>query len=404
MATFIQMNPAENMGDLTLVLRMRNYPFIFSDEKKHKLKRHVLFWACWWIFFSTLYSFSAFILSVPYFTRLPMSAIESLFYMMPHMFLSYGIIYWVIPRFLLNGRYLVSIITVACLVLVTAAMSSVIGVYLLPHVRQALLGHVYIPPPHSNELDFFVGLLSGLRGSITIGGFAGTIKLMKYWYMKEQRNLELQKQNVEAQLQLLKAQVHPHFLFNTLNNIYSYTQPAAPVASKLVLGLSDMLRYMLYECNQSLVPLTKELAMLKDYMLLEKVRYDERLDLNTEFPDTAGDLFIAPLLLLPFIENAFKHGTSQSLEQPWISLAVTVENSRLHLKLLNGKNNDVSKARSSGIGITNVKKRLELLYPGRHELKISDDEYVFVVDLWIELERRNLDKVEHEKRVLTLAD
>ena len=97
------------------------------------------------------------------------------------------------------------------------------------------------------QTSFYLGLLAGLRGSITIGGLAAAIKLMKHWYVKQQRNLELKKENVESQLQLLKAQVHPHFLFNTLNNIYSYTQNTSPVASQLVMGLSEMLRYMLYE-------------------------------------------------------------------------------------------------------------------------------------------------------------
>ncbi|MBS1567729.1 MAG: histidine kinase, partial [Bacteroidetes bacterium] len=120
-------------------------------------------------------------------------------------------------------------------------------------------------------------MMAGLRGGLTIAGFAATIKLMKYWYTKERKNLQLQKENAESQLQLLKAQVHPHFFFNTLNNIYSYTQNTSAVASKLVMGLSDMLRYMLYECNQPLVSLDKELKLLKDYSVLEQIRYDNRL-------------------------------------------------------------------------------------------------------------------------------
>src|SRR4029079_6241522 len=122
-------------------------------------------------------------------------------------------------------------------------------------------------------VNVHLSLLAGLRGAITVGGMAAAIKLMKYWHIKEQRNLQLQKENVESQLQLLKAQVHPHFLFNTLNNIYSYTQNTSPVASKMVSGLSDLLRFMLYECNQRVVPLAKELKTIKDYISLEQIRY-----------------------------------------------------------------------------------------------------------------------------------
>src|SRR6185436_3871332 len=145
----------------------------------------------------------------------------------------------------------------------------------------------------------YLSLLAGLRGGITIGGIAVSIKLMKHWYVKEQRNLQLQKENAEAQLQLLKAQVHPHFLFNTLNNIYSHTQGVAPVASQLALGLSDMLRFMIYECNQPQVSLAKELKMIQDYVTLEKIRYGNRLDVQIDLPPYTENLLIAPLLLLP---------------------------------------------------------------------------------------------------------
>ncbi|PZR29633.1 MAG: two-component system sensor protein [Citrobacter freundii] len=237
-------------------------------------------------------------------------------------------------------------------------------------------------------------MMAGLRGGITIGGVAAAIKLMKSLYLKEQRNLQLQKENAESQLQLLKAQVHPHFLFNTLNNIYSYTQNTSPEASRLVTGLSDLLRFILYECNQPMVPLSKELKMIRDYIELEKVRYGNKLELHIDLPDEkeSGRLQIAPLLVLPLIENCFKHGTSQILEQPWISLKITLEGRQLRMKLLNGKSTQQSSSRSngsSGIGIRNVEKRLALLYPGKHELIITNDEDVFIVNLKVDLETIN---------------
>ena len=228
--------------------------------------------------------------------------------------------------------------------------------------------------------------MAGLRGGITIGGIAASIKLMKHWYVKEQRNLQLQKENAEAKLQLLKAQVHPHFLFNTLNNIYAHTQNTAPVASQLVMGLSDMLRFMLYECNQPLVPLSKELKMVQDYITLEQIRYDDHLDVHIDLPAETNNFGIAPLLLLPLVENCFKHGTSHMLEQPWLNLQVTLEQNKLYVKLMNGKTNEIRNNHHDGIGISNVRKRLTLLYPGKHELTITDEEDVFIVNLWLQLE------------------
>jgi LytS/YehU family sensor histidine kinase len=273
------------------------------------------------------------------------------------------------------------------LFIATGAIASSIGVYVLDYFRRLFLGRGYVPPPHVNELYFFLGLLAGLRGAITIGGLAAAIKLMKYWYMKEQRNLQLQKENIAAQLQLLKAQVHPHFLFNTLNNIYAHTQVSSPIASGMIIKLSELLRYMLYECNQSLVPLTKEFNMLRDYISLEQIRYGNKPDLNIDLPETSDELYIAPLLLLPFIENSFKHGASHMLEQPWISLQISINDLELKMKLLNGKNPHSSDAHG-GIGIDNVKKRLELLYPQQHQLSINNEEEVFIVNLSVQLEQR----------------
>jgi len=369
---------------------MERYPFIFSNEWKYRFRRHFFFWGSWWVFMCFLYSFSALAFRVSYFKRVPLSAIESLFYMVPHMFLGYTLMYWVIPRMLLKGKYVLTLVSVIMLFLATALISSIIGIYVIHEVRSMLLGKLYIPPAHYYEINLFGSLLAGLRGAITVGGVAASIKLMKYWYVKEQRNLQLQKENVNAELQLLKAQIHPHFLFNTLNNIYSHTQNTSVVASRLVMGLSDLLRYMLYECKEPLVPLTKELKMLQDYIVLEQIRYNKELDISIEIPSDTDGLLIAPLLLLPFVENCFKHGTSQLLEDPWISLNIVIEDDDLKMKLVNGKSSGYVPKKSAGIGIANVKKRLELLYPEKHNLRITDDPEVFIVTLKVKLEREKL--------------
>lgn len=370
---------------------MQQYPFIFSNQRKYRLQRHLVFWISWWVFCSVLYSFSAFASRLTYVERLPFSTIDAFFFLAPHIFLAYSLMYWVVPGFLLKGHYVQTLLAVIFVILITAVISALIGVYVLGFVRPLVLGPAYQPPPLINNLSFFIALLAGLRGAITIGGMAAAIKLMKYWYVKEQTNLQLQKENVAAQLQVLKAQVHPHFLFNTLNNIYSYTQNTSAVASALVMGLSDMLRYMLYECNQPLVPLHKEIKMLKDYVVLEQIRYNSQLDINMDLPEHTEGLYIAPLLLLPFAENCFKHGASQMLEHPWMSLTISMEGRQMKMKLMNGKAGGIEKT-ASGIGITNVQKRLTLLYPDQHQLKITDAGDAFIVDLKLYLKRMALSK------------
>jgi sensor histidine kinase YesM len=313
------------------------------------------------------------------------SGTEAFFYLFAHVFLAYTLMYIVVPKFLLKGYYVQSLIITVFLIFVTALISVAIGTYILQPLIALKVAKQEPTTSLTGSMYFVNALMAGLRGAITIGGFAAAIKLMKHIYMKDQKNLELQKQNIKSQLQILKAQVHPHFLFNTLNNIYSHTQVASPEAPKMVAGLSDLLRYILYECNQPLVPLKKEFKMLKDYILLEQLRYNNQLDLSVNIPEDDESLVIAPLLLLPFVENSFKHGTSQVLEHPWVSLTISLQNSELNMKLVNGK--AIEKRKNlHGIGINNVRQRLNLLYPGKHYLKISETEDAFIVSLTMQLE------------------
>ncbi|MFT3674925.1 MAG: sensor histidine kinase [Chitinophagaceae bacterium] len=367
---------------------MLQQPFIFSDEPRYRIRRHVYFWVAWWLFQSFLYSFIAINRATDYYLRLPVSMLESLIYLTVHIFLAYTLIYFVIPRFLMKQRYWLAGLLITLSFLIAAAMSAVLSIFVINPMRGWLMGDQYIGPPRTTWITFFLSLMAGLRGGITIGGMAAAIKLMKTLYLKEQRNLQLQKENVQAQLQLLKAQVHPHFLFNTLNNIYSHTQNTAPVAARMVSGLSAILRFILYESAHGKVLLSKELELLQNYINLENIRYSNKLDLHIDLPANTGNLMIEPLLLLPLVENCFKHGASQMLEQPWISLQITLQDAEMNMKLINGKASEaVHNHQPSGIGIQNVRKRLELLYPGKHYFSITDDEDVFIVNLKLELER-----------------
>jgi len=374
---------------------MNQQQFIFSDEYKYRLRRHLLFWLCWWIFFGILYSYTAKVSLLPNFERLPFAMVDALVFLIPHMFLSYSLMYYVIPKFVFSGRYFKAGILVLFFFLVTASISALIGTYLLPVIRVAIFGRDY---DYIFNPTYLLSLLAGLRGAITIGGLAAAIKLMKHWYAKEQRNLQLQKENTEAGLRLLKAQIHPHFLFNTLNNIYSFTQNTSAEASGMITRLSSLLRYTLYEGNQPLVPLQKELQMVQDYIGIEKIRYGNQMELHIDLPERTTNYYIAPLLLLPLVENCFKHGTSQMLEQPWVHLQATIVNDQLHIKLLNGKvNEETTDAPVPGIGIRNVKERLSLLNPGKHELHITSEEEVFIVNLKVELVVKNEVLIKRDK-------
>jgi LytS/YehU family sensor histidine kinase len=217
-------------------------------------------------------------------------------------------------------------------------------------------------------------------------GIAVMIKLIKRWWMKQQETEQVAREKTKAELQLLKAQVHPHFLFNTLNNIYFFTLSGSPKAPEMITKLSGLLHYILNECNQPLVPLEKEIKMIQDYVSLEKIRYGDDMKMTVELPDHGSNHMIAPLLLIPFIENSFKHGASKMLTYPYVRIQITVENNFLHLFITNSRPEIPDAVISKGnIGLKNVKKRLELLYPLAHELNIVEEPGSFSVFLKIRL-------------------
>jgi LytS/YehU family sensor histidine kinase len=200
----------------------------------------------------------------------------------------------------------------------------------------------------------------------------------------------LDKRNaaLQAELDFLKAQVHPHFLFNTLNNLYALTLERSPKAPETVLGLSDILRYMLYECNAEKVALKRDLQVLNNYIALEKIRFENRLDLNVSINGEIGNQLIAPLLLLPLVENAFKHGAGEVVEDPWITVDINLANNRLTMKVANLKPAEASKPnvmQEGMIGLSNVRKRLEILYPAHHHLRFVEEDDTFVAILKVDL-------------------
>ena len=218
---------------------------------------------------------------------------------------------------------------------------------------------------------------------------------MKYWYVQRKETIQAEQQRTVAELKLLKAQLHPHFLFNTLNNLYSHTLENSHRSPEIVLKLSNLLRFMIYESNVAKIPLTKEIELLRNYISLEQLRYGERLDMSVSIIGNVGGYQIAPLLLLPFLENAFKHGTSQQIDQCWIRLDLAIKEDTMYFKLVNSVDPALSKSsKVGGLGLSNVKRRLDLLYKENYKFQTSMQEEVFIVSLNINLEELQEEFVE----------
>jgi len=198
----------------------------------------------------------------------------------------------------------------------------------------------------------------------------------------ELRIKEVEKQKVEAELKVLKAQINPHFFFNTLNSLYSLTLDKSEKAPELILKLSDLMRFVIYESKDDLVPMSKQIDFFYNYIYLERLRMDESLVLDFNVTGENLQNKTAPLLFIAFIENAFKHGCKTRQEHPFIHIIFNLEKTdQVGFSITNNKEATPTNPKSGGIGLANVKKRLELLYPGKHELIIQDSVTLFSVQL-----------------------
>jgi len=230
---------------------------------------------------------------------------EAFLMLLPQAILVYPLIYFILPRYVFNGKFIKASLWIFLFLFSTIFVNAALLIYIPWHKVAWLSSQRQLFQGVSVSSKWLLAFMAATQGSLAGAALAASFKMFKHYHLKNIRNLQLQKENTAAQMQLLTAQVHPHFLFNTLNNIYSQTQLESPKGSKMIMGLSDMLRYILYEGQKPLVPLNQELLMITEYINLEKIRYGNKLDVHVLMPDKPGNLFIAPLLLLPFVENCF---------------------------------------------------------------------------------------------------
>lgn len=355
---------------------MKVHDFIFSTKPPQRYYRHVVFWLLRYLFI-----FQAISCSMYFFHILnkqesvQIGVMLSIYSVLTEIFFTYSIAYWLIPKFFKSRKIFFFTGLIILLGLLVWAQS--------PVYRQWF--QFQDLRPYSFEL-FWEYVMITTTISPGICALFIACRLFKNYYFKLEERETLILENTNAEMQLLKAQVHPHFLFNTLNNIYSFSIRKSTESRSLVLKLSDTLKYMLNECDTPFVAVAKELKMIDDYLGLEKVRYGDRLDLKIEIKGDYKNKLIVPLLLIPFVENCFKHGASRMLKDPWIKMNILINENLLYLELSNNKPlADSSLNNKSGLGLKNVRKRLQLLYPRQHDLDIKQSEDQFAVKLKLPL-------------------
>ncbi|MGE5356752.1 MAG: sensor histidine kinase [Deltaproteobacteria bacterium] len=343
------------------------------DKKRFRIPLHILFWFSYLFIFSLLNT-----LNYPD-VSLPELMIRTGIYSLPiDITATYFTIYFLMPQFLYKRKYF----TFLGLFIFSAAFFIIL--------TQISMYYLYVPRYYPDKAffhpfwDFPYYYYIVATYSIVI--LAASIKLAKRWIISKDRESELVNQSLKSELSMLKLQISPHFLFNTLNNIDSLILKDSEKASEAVIKLSEIMRYMLYESQQQSVPLEREIQYLQNLIELQQLRLTKSNFIQMSIKGSVDNKRIPALLFVPFIENAIKH-CDKNVDSPGIIIDIEIFINGLKFAISNFISTTNYKDPEGGIGLANVKRRLELLFPGMHSLDIRNDGIKFEVDLILEIKQ-----------------
>jgi len=348
---------------------------------KHRWRLHILFWTAY-VLFESYIEFAW--LSSPGATtpkpQLVWMALASEFVQLPiKLVLSYFILY------LINSGSSRIRNTVLVLLAGIAAFAFAVVLHRFLIIK-LILPHIYHEKTSDDLLFKFQRIISSLLDHVFVVGLVVALKQYRISQRAKEREKGLVKEKLEAELKFLRTQTNPHFLFNTLNNIYALARKKSDDTADVVMKLSKLLRFMLYESKNDSITIADELKVLSDYIELERIRYNDRLSIQfTRLVDDETQP-IAPLILLPFVENAFKHGASETRFNSFITIHAQLQKGLLIFTIENSKDEDAMENFTENIGLSNVRRQLELMYP-HHQLDIDMQKTLFKIKLTVNLHR-----------------
>lgn len=281
---------------------------------------------------------------------------------------------YLFPNYLRKGSYVLYL----GLLLIAAAILTPI---------KLLAKYIFLGLPPETVLD---NMLTYYFSTFLVAGLSTVAKMMTDWFRQNRESQELANETMQSELRFLKSQINPHFLFNTLNSLYALTLKKSDAAPDIVIKLSEMMRYMLYECNEKWVPLKKEIAYIKNYLDLERLRQQKDVEISFSIKGQVVDQEVAPLLFMNFLENSFKHGLNSNITQGYVRIHMEVNQENVHFQIENSKGSAMlttpDHARpSGGIGLVNARRRLALIYPEQHQLGVQETPNSYTVQLKIQL-------------------
>jgi len=346
--------------------------FSKTNTQRYEVIFHILFWVIHFVYRLYLMGYFYTYDSDEFYTQL--------FLLPVRIGATYFTIYIVLRRFLFQKRLMGFLFWL---------IVSVIGTVFIRRIVLYEVIFSFAPQLNYDQTEFwnFKSITHSVIYIYPVVTLAVIIYVVHEWFKKEKHRLETQKEKLEAELKYLKNQINPHFLFNTINNIYSLVLEKSKKAPDALLKLSDMLNYLLYESNTDKIHLSKEIQNLQDYIELEKFRYGDKLEVIFNYEVRSSDITIPPLLLLPFVENSFKYGAGESVENSWIHINLNEDNHHITFKVENSIDEKVAikNGENGGIGLSNVKKRLMLMFHNKHKLKTLKSSESFIIILQLDL-------------------
>lgn len=339
-----------------------------SFFRRYKLY-HVIFWVLYFIFWTSVAARSN---GVSYFNAFSMTSA----WFVGQAGIFYSCVYWLVPRFFNKKQYAIFILLALIIVAISAAIPAGYTIWLMHQISRDF------------KISFGVFFLYVSLSNFFVAVISVAAKVIKDRLKGEQRNQLLEKEKTENELRFLRSQINPHFVFNAINSIYVLIKKDPDFAADTLAKFADMLRYQLYECNVDEIPVENEIGYLDNYVGLEKLRKGDMVSVDYTVASEVKDFSIAPLLLIPFVENAFKYVSAFTNQRNEIKIAADYRDKVFSFFVENTTNDSINIKKDktySGIGLENVKRRLELIYPGRHTLKIDAANNVYSVLLTVQI-------------------
>jgi hypothetical protein len=347
---------------------------VFNKAWGYRVARHALFWLSYFGVFQIMDITDGGLLA----TKVALS------YLLLNMLFVYLALYFLVPRLLMRSAYW-SFFCWYCV----AGLACLTLDYFWGHL---VVYRIWLVNYHIPKRDFWHTIMyildpTNFTVANIMAGLGVGIKMYKFWRGEVWQKLQISQEKTKAELELLKARLHPYFLVNTLNKLYAMVIDQSEEAPRMLMRLSAILSYSLYECRSADVPLEREISICQDYIELERQRFGDRLDVSEDFSGPIEGKRIAPMLFQPFIENAFHWGTTNPGQKMWMSIEMSVQGNQLFFRVINSVDSDDSERQSNSgnAGIDNNIRRLALLYPGRHWLNQEKGDGVYIVSLTIDL-------------------